>query len=381
MIGNVFHARYNDDVTSATSQKIGTLYRTWFPLRSNLTYFSGETQRLDVEARIKQAALLSEEIVFEFGMLDVSVTETGMTSLWTPPSQLSEDRIRRHRDAARSGAPFAFSIGLQPAKGVPADAADAHTLISGPLQQALVAEYHLLLRSSGLERASWVKWAVPQPDVVEEAKRLAHEQNRREGIELRSTDLPTLTENEFLDQQLKKDLNFDLALAGLMGVPAAVDDLRRPLLLHKASRDDKTTDISRAPGALALHALAPDYTALSWADIIALHDDDAIGAFRAKLVELETAVAHSPEEEWEQAIFDLGFDESLRKANERLPSARSQVADVAVDLAAGFLPPGLSAAASAARGVARMQRAREERSQEWLAVLFALGRRPPKRRT
>ncbi len=62
----------------------------------------------------------------------------------------------------------------------------------------------------------------------EEAKRPAREQDRREGIGFRSTALPTLSDNSFLDKQLKKDLNFDLALASLMGLPVAADDARRP---------------------------------------------------------------------------------------------------------------------------------------------------------
>jgi hypothetical protein len=359
---------------SAISEKTGTLHRVWFPLRSNLTYFEGLGPSLDVEARIKEAALLCEEIAFEFGMLDVTVTENGMWSFWTPPHQLSEETIRGHRDAASAGGPVYLAIGPESTPGVPADPSDMHTMMSGSLQQAFVAEYHLLLRDSGLESASWVKWAVPPPETVEHAKRLGLEQNRREGIGLSSTRLPTLSQNRFLDNQLKKDLNFDLALGGLMGVPAAVDDARRPVLMCKASEAETTTHTRRTPGALALHALAPDYTALSWPDVIALHDDDAIGAFRAKLVELEEAVADRAEDEWEQAIYDLGFEEALRQANDRLPSVRAELADVAVDIATGFLPPGISTAASAARGVARVQRAREERGHEWLAVLFALRR-------
>ena len=80
-------------------EKTGTLHRVWFPLRSNATYFEGPRHSLDLEARIKQAALLCEELVFEFGMLDVTVTKHGMWSFWIPPNQLSEG------DTSGAGAP------------------------------------------------------------------------------------------------------------------------------------------------------------------------------------------------------------------------------------------------------------------------------------
>jgi hypothetical protein len=362
---------------TTTSEKTGTLHRVWFPLRSNATYFEGPGPSLDVEARIKQAALLCEEVAFELGMLDVTVTENGMSSFWTPPNQLSEEVIRRHREATAPGGPVYVAIGPESEPGVPAAPAEMHTMMSGTLQQAFVAEYHLLLHESGLDNVSWTTWAVPPLEAIEYAKQVAQRQNQRELIGMRASPLPKLSENSFLDNQLKKDLNYDLALAGLMGVPAAIDDVRRPILMTKAAADEMSTSTRRTPGALALHALAPDYTALSWPDVIALHDDDAIGAFRATLVELEDAVAGRSEEEWGAAIRDLAFDESLGKANDRLPTMRGAIGDVAVDVAAGSIPlPLLAPATSLIKGVAKVQRAREERRQDWLAVLFAArGRR------
>jgi hypothetical protein len=353
------------------AEKTGALHRVWFPLRSNVGYFEAPTLSLDLHARIKQMALLAEELVFEFGMLDVTVTEHGLTSFWHPPRMLSEEDIRRRREASKKGEPVVISIAPQAGPGIPADPTHAQPLISGPLVNAYVAEYHLLLRDSGLEEVSWMKWAVPPPEVVAEAKALAHQQSSAEGIGFRTSTLPRLTENTFLDDQLKKDLNFDLALAGLMGVPAAIDDLRRPLLEHKTSAEESPQRRQRAPGAVALYALAPNFTELPWPDIIALHDDDAIGAFRAKLVEFEHEVADRPEHEWDAAIKDLGLDAAIKKANERLGKPAHIVADVAVDLAAGMLP-GVSHAVTLAKGAARMQKAREERSAEWTAILIAL---------
>jgi hypothetical protein len=353
------------------SEKTGALHRVWFPLRSNVGYFEAPTPSLDLEARIKQMALLAEEIAFEFGMFDVTVTEHGMTSFWIPPRMLNESDIRSRREASKKGEPVVVSIAPQPGPGMPADPSQAVSILSGPLERAYVAEYHLLLEDSGLGEVSWVTWAVPPDEAVDEAKSLAQRLNSAEGIDFSTSTLPQLSENSFLDKQLKKDLNFDLALAGLMGVPAAIDDLRRPLLEHKTSVDDSPHRGKRTPGAVALYALAPNFTELPWADIIALHDDDAIGAFRAEMVEFESAVVGRPEDEWESAIRDLGLDAAIKKANERLGNPTHIAADVAVDLVAGLLP-GISYAVTLTKGAARIQKAQEERRGEWAAVLMNL---------
>jgi hypothetical protein len=260
-------------------------------------------------------------------------------------------------------------LGDEVAPGVPADPQTMHTMISGSLQTAFIAEYHLLLRDTGLDDAEWVKWAAPPPEGIEYAKQLGQEQSRLEGIDLGYSTLPRVSTNSFLDKQLKKDLNFDLALGGLMQVPAAIDEIRRPLLIHKATATDPEVTISRrTPGAVALHALAPDFTGLPWRDVIALHDDDAIAELRAKFVEFEEAVADRPEEEHVEAIADLALDASLRNASKKVGGT---VKEVVVDVAVGFLPV-VGKFASAVTGAAKIQRAREEQRQDWTALLLRL---------
>jgi hypothetical protein len=151
-----------------------------------------------------------------------------------------------------------------------------------------------------------------------------------------------------------------------------VDELRAPLLQAKGKDPQSSHRAARAPGALALHALAPNFSRLPWPDVIALHDDDAIATFRARLTDFEAEVVNRPEEEWDEAIKDLALDDAIQKANARLPRASRALADVAIDVAAGFLPPGVSHAATFAKTAAELQLGREERRNEWLAVLLRL---------
>jgi hypothetical protein len=363
-----------------SSAEISPVRRAWFPLRSNASYFEAPARSLDLEQRIKQMSLLSEELVFEMGMLDVTVADHGMSSFWIPPRHLNEEEIRRRRDASGIGQQTSIMIAPQSGLGVPADFSQAHPLMVGTLERVFVAEYHLLLMESGLDGVDWVKWAVPPADMIDEAKRSADLENRREAIGSATSTLPKLVENHFLDDSLKKDMNLDLALGGLMGVPVMVDELRAPVLEAKTADPDARHRAGSAPGARALHALAPNFSLLPWADIIALHDDDAIGAFRARLLEFEAEVEARSEEEWEDAIRELALDEAIKKANDRIPRTTETVAEVAVDFLAGLVP-GVSQAVTLAKAAATIQGAREERRNEWLAVLLTLRQSEPAERS
>lgn len=338
--------------------------RIWFPLRSNIAYFETVSPQLNLESRIKQVALLADELLFEPGMVTVDVTEDLVFGpIYHPHETLDAEDIVRRRRASQTGKRFALHIGLQPAPGVPAPPEAMHTLGGGELQHGFVAEYHLLLERTGLAKVSWVGMGEIPAEASRAAEALAAQRTQTE----RFSDAPRLSENDLLDSALKKDLNLDLAFSQATGLPVAIDELHRPMLEWKARVAGSGTKSERAPGALALHLWAPNFTYLSWKRIIELHDHDAIGAFRAKLVEAEEQVVSLPEEEQEVALRDIGYREALEKVRALTPTR----SDVAVDVAAGvvfdWLPFG-GVAYSTATGIAKLQRA----ETEWTAVLLAL---------
>jgi hypothetical protein len=59
--------------------------KTWFPLRSNVAYFETMAPRLDLESRVKEITLLTEELWFEDGMLNVTVGDNMIFPSWHPP--------------------------------------------------------------------------------------------------------------------------------------------------------------------------------------------------------------------------------------------------------------------------------------------------------
>jgi hypothetical protein len=85
------------------------------------------------------------------------------------------------------------------------------------------------------------------------------------------------------------------------------------------------------PGAEALHLWAPNFTELEWKDIITLHDHDAIGEFRQKLVEAESTVAGLADPERQIALKDIGYQAALDSRR----SETTKWLDFGIDLAAG----------------------------------------------
>lgn len=128
--------------------------KVWFPLRSNIAYFETTGPQLNLEARVKQSALLADELWFEDGLLDVTITPSMALPVWHPPP-LDLDEIERREQASAKGEPSGLYIGIQPEKGVPAAPESMHQIAGGPLDRAFLAQYHRLLHTSGLDGVLW----------------------------------------------------------------------------------------------------------------------------------------------------------------------------------------------------------------------------------
>ncbi len=341
----------------------------WVPLRSNVAYFETTGSSLPMEGRIKSMAILSEQLYFEAGLLDVAVMDEGLTSFWIPPDDLSAEDIARRRQRAEIGEPVHFAVGLEDAPGIPAPPERMRTVLSGALQRAFVAEFHTLFDSSGLSKVEWANLGfVPQEvrGAVEEIARGEDTADLR-----RHDDAPRLSENNFLDDRLKKDLNRDLAAGAVMGIPVGVDDLHGSMLTHKAARDESRFREQSMPGSAALDLWVPDFTEVAWPDILALHDHDAIGGFREALIAAEEQVSHLAEPDRTLALKDHALDALAERVRELLPTKGRIGVDIGsslvLDLVSGLFPLGGTVAASL-KGLGAIQR----EQAEWTAILLTL---------
>jgi hypothetical protein len=344
-----------------------TTRAAWFPLRSNIAYFETTGPSLDIEDRVKQMAMLADELVFEPGMLDVTISDGGSWDSHTPPSQLDEESIRQRRQAVTAGEPVGFFIGVQPGPGQPAPPEAMRQIIGGRLERSFVAEYHLLAQESGLTDQPWVHFGVPHPEDEVVAKGIRDELERKDFFQKSKTKLPALSGSTWLDEYLRKGLNIDIGRGGAMQLPVMLDALHAPILQWRAEHVANSQRAEPIPGAEALHLWAPNFTKLEWKDIIKLHNHDAIGEFRQTLIEAESTVAGLQEGERELALKDLGYQAAL----DSLRSKTAKWRDFGIDLALGsvidLIPYG-GLAYSAVTGGAKLHKDKTE----WTAILLAL---------
>jgi hypothetical protein len=334
-----------------------------------LAYFETTGPRLDVESRVKEMALLSEELLFEPGVLDVSVADTGLMSFWHPPGTWDEVHLRQRREGAQKGQPFYLGMARQAGPGQPAEA-PTHAVISGPLEHGFLAEFEFSLSEWGLEGLPWARTVWP----LEHAQQVANEIVSAERLKpWANRGSPDLSDNSFLDDRLKEDLTRDLAWGSAMGLPVAVDELHGPMLEFKASQEESHVESRDAPGSAALRVWVPDFSQLPWPDVIALHDHDAIGAFREKMLEAERGLVGVPEEARETVLRDFFLTELADKLSDLMPSPSK----VGLEIGGGLLFDAVSSViplvgtlASATRAVAEYQR----EQARWTAVLVALVR-------
>jgi hypothetical protein len=286
-------------------------HTVWFPLASNTSYFELTEPRVGLEARIKQMALLADELLFEPGVLDVSVGESGLVNLTHPPGSMTHDEMRQRRVEVKKGTPFQLAIAPQSAVGVPATEGFT-TIIGGPLEHAFFVEYETRLLDWGLGDVPWMQLAWPKPELAQVVKELADAADRQEKFD---RDAPRIAENTFLDGRMKQDLNLDLA-AGTV-------------------------------------------------------DHDAVGAFRAALIEAEEKVSGLPENERREVLHELHVEVLARKLVELMPSYDKLVLDLGRGLLFDAISSVIPFASTVENALSGLAEVRREKS-EWTAVLLTL---------
>jgi hypothetical protein len=240
-----------------------------------------------------------------------------------------------------------------------------HQIMGGKLARSFVAEYHLLLQESGLGDTSWATLVEPTEESFAEANAANRQLDHQTWLENRQ--MPALSADKWLDDRLRKGLNRDISYAASMGLPAMIDELHMPILQWRADRGDADSQFEPIPGAAALHLWAPNFTKLEWKHILELHDHDAIGEFRQKLVEAEQTVTGVPKNERAVALKDIGYQAALEALRDRSAGWIDLGIDMAIGSVVDLIPYG-GLLHSAVTGGAKVRK--EER--EWTTILLKL---------
>src|ERR1700743_963082 len=113
--------------------------RIFFPLRSAVELFSVPSSP-DAVTKAKEAAVLYDELIFETGLLDVSITSNGSTSFWNPPESISPELLERTRQADFVGSPMLLAVGEEREPGAPAE--KMTVVFEGQVSNTYLAEFH-----------------------------------------------------------------------------------------------------------------------------------------------------------------------------------------------------------------------------------------------
>lgn len=127
----------------------------FFPLRTNIEYFASPGGFLSLERRIKQAALLSDVLMFEGGMYIATIGETGSVDLWKP--DVTDEELGEF--VKPTGGDYYFAID-------PSGSTQRYVLQSSPVERRFRSEFHSVIRSLGSRTPEWVqmKTYAPTPE-------------------------------------------------------------------------------------------------------------------------------------------------------------------------------------------------------------------------
>lgn len=249
MLRNPRHAPVRNDRDEGHNHSIADEPSTvFFPLRTSVELFVDPTSPAAV-TRAKEAALLYERLIFETGLLEVTIGETGSSSFWIPSESLTPARLEASRMPVRIGAPFSLSIGVQPGPGQAPERMT--TMISTPVKLAFRAEWQTgILDELATFEPDWVEvietggGEVPISDPL--GQQIA-EQNYRDW-----TDKPLLADCPTHQRDFTyKAFNRDSSMAAALGAAFSLTPLFDPMVRRRGV-------VPVASGDQALSILVPN---------------------------------------------------------------------------------------------------------------------------
>ncbi len=129
----------------------------YFPLRSSVELFA-DPQSPEPVSRAKHAATVYDEITFETGMFETTITEEGAFSRYVAPGSITEEDRRHARRVIGAGEGVQIDIKIKGEDGEPA--LEIAPFFRGPVVAKYASEWHTgVLDELRRTRPSWVaRW-------------------------------------------------------------------------------------------------------------------------------------------------------------------------------------------------------------------------------
>lgn len=299
------------------------------PLRTSVDLFSDERQPSAV-ARAKQAAVLHDQVYVELGFLEVTLTEHGGLTTWTPPDRIRPEQIERARRPPAMGAPMMIAIGPEAHPGEPAS--KMTPTLAGPISMAYGAEWHSEvlepLQALGVDFLWTFATGGGDISTSEPIGEAIYRQNSRDS----SDELLMPGVNTFRRDFIYKSFNRDLAVARDIGAVVQVSTLFEPMLQRHGWN---------ATGATALEIAVPNLAALEWEQVLAFRAHPGAQEAREMLRKFERMAADEEPQDAREYLLGVsqrvtdGLMTTISDRSIHLPRA---VAEEAAKAGMSFIP-------------------------------------------
>jgi hypothetical protein len=114
--------------------------RIYFPLKSSVELFD-DREGPEAVTRVKQAAILYDEVVIEDGLFTAAISTQGGNSWWEPWSWVDEEKLKHTRRKGKPGSPLSLGVQRQAGPGEPGEG-PMHMFSQGGLIIDYAAEFH-----------------------------------------------------------------------------------------------------------------------------------------------------------------------------------------------------------------------------------------------
>ncbi len=264
--------------------------------------------------RAKEAAVLYDEVIFEDGLYDVSITPQGATNFWTPPSHMTPERLEHSRRPVRIGEPLTLAIGAERSPGRPAE--EMAVVFQGSISASYASEYYTgIIQELAKFEPTWArKVVIGGSDTAQALGQASYDAIRHLNfLDLGDRDLMPNTDT-FLKSFIYQSFNRDSVLAAGMDASFSVTPLFAPMVAHRGLQPELA-------GSEALSVLVPDLTKVPWEAVVEYREHSGSAEARDRLREFERLA----QEEEPQDAYDF-----LRKVSQEVNKAyRAAMVDLA----------------------------------------------------
>jgi hypothetical protein len=348
----------------------------FFPLHTSVELFEDRTSPAAV-VRAKEAALLYDRLIFETGMLDVTISSEGSFIFWNPPDALTPAMRERTRQVIPLGEPVAFMMGKEPEFGVSPPPEEMHVMSHGELAAQYIAEFHTgVLDELAQFTPDWVTTVpgsgrdIPFPSEFGPMIPDGSPVPRMIGqMNFRDLDDHSLAPgaNDFVRSYVYKAFNRDAVVAATHRSSLSVTPLFRPMVERRGIRPESS-------GASALAIMVPNVGGLPWEAVIEFHDHPGGQEARAKLREFDELAAQGDAEAANAYLLAVGQEVTnmlFQVIEDQRKGLPEQMAEEAIKTAVSLVPvvgPVVEFAASTADSVVDFRRF----NRSWIAALMEL---------